>query len=375
MSECNRVIIRHLGPPGPGVPNGGTTGQLLVKASNADQDTKWSSSGAGLGDVVGPASAANNTLAAFNGTTGKLIKDSGILISDVFTTTAAANKVDKVTGKGLSANDFTDTLKLKLDNLNDENFRGEYATFLALTTAIPAGNPGDYANVVTLGTDAVQYFWDDTNDVWVPANAALSFDGQDIADLVFNLTDAAAWSQADCRIFTTSEKDALAGAASLTYVNSLALAAGILAPAYASLNYFNTTGVSVAIVSISDGSSNLVVAAPTTTLDPDSALFDSPSPGRLRFTGASSRRFVTTFNVSFTGPASSEIVVTLAKNGSAIATSKIIHGVDAVPTTVSVSATTQISLTTNDYLEVYFGNLTNTNDPTVKKLAIEISPA
>lgn len=37
-------------------------------------------------DVVGPAIAVNNNLAAFDGVTGKLIKDSGIAISSVVTT-------------------------------------------------------------------------------------------------------------------------------------------------------------------------------------------------------------------------------------------------------------------------------------------------
>ena len=36
--------------------------------------------GAGAGDVVGPASSANNSLAAFDGTTGKLLKDSGLAL-------------------------------------------------------------------------------------------------------------------------------------------------------------------------------------------------------------------------------------------------------------------------------------------------------
>lgn len=35
------------------------------------------------GDVVGPASAANNNLAAFDGVTGKLIKDSGIATTGI----------------------------------------------------------------------------------------------------------------------------------------------------------------------------------------------------------------------------------------------------------------------------------------------------
>ncbi len=42
------------------------------------QFLNWESSGGGTGDVVGPASATNNDLAAFDGTTGKLIKDSGL---------------------------------------------------------------------------------------------------------------------------------------------------------------------------------------------------------------------------------------------------------------------------------------------------------
>lgn len=46
--------------------------------------------GAGTGDVVGPASAADNRLAAFDGTTGKLIKDSGVTIANVLTEAEAA---------------------------------------------------------------------------------------------------------------------------------------------------------------------------------------------------------------------------------------------------------------------------------------------
>ena len=43
-------------------------------------------SGAGSGDVVGPASAVTNRIATFNGTTGKLIKDGGSTIADVLNT-------------------------------------------------------------------------------------------------------------------------------------------------------------------------------------------------------------------------------------------------------------------------------------------------
>lgn len=40
------------GPAGPGVPNGGTTGQVLAKASNANQDTHWITGGGGGGGGV-----------------------------------------------------------------------------------------------------------------------------------------------------------------------------------------------------------------------------------------------------------------------------------------------------------------------------------
>lgn len=66
------AITSLVGAAGQGVPTGGTTGQILAKASNADYDTAWV---AGGGDVVGPASATADGVALYNGTTGKLIKD------------------------------------------------------------------------------------------------------------------------------------------------------------------------------------------------------------------------------------------------------------------------------------------------------------
>lgn len=371
-SDCGRVIIRNLGPAGPGIPEGGTIGQIIVKTGTGDYETEWQNAPDGVGAIVGPASSVNNRLVAFNGTTGKLGKDSGILIADVFTTTAAANKVDKITGKGLSTNDFTDALKAKLDAATAENFRGEYPTLLALTTAVPLGNPGDYANIVGLGVDPNLVIWDDLNDVWCVLSDFI-LDGQEVATAVFNPTDSVIWAQSDSRIFTTDEKNALANAASMDYINSLALAAGLLAPAYTALSYFDLTGTTVNITGVSDGVTNLVKIGPATTLDASSALFDSPVPGRLRYNGEQSRLFVVTFTVSFSGPVGAEMVFALAKNGSALTTSKAI--VTAQSTTLAVSTTTLVSLLNTDYIEVFVGNSTNTNDPTVKTLTLEASPA
>jgi len=49
----------------------------------------WPGGGGGTGDVVGPASSIDSNLAAYDGLTGKLIKDSGITMADVITAIAA----------------------------------------------------------------------------------------------------------------------------------------------------------------------------------------------------------------------------------------------------------------------------------------------
>jgi len=57
-------------------------------------------SGGGAGDVVGPASAGNTRIAAFDGTSGKLLQDSGSTMTDISSNT---------THRGLSSNPHTTT--------------------------------------------------------------------------------------------------------------------------------------------------------------------------------------------------------------------------------------------------------------------------
>lgn len=78
------VEVNRAGPPGPagpGVPSGGTVGQILAKASGDDYDTEWVSGGGGAVDSV-------------NGQTGVVVLDAsdvGALPDDTAIPSTAAD--------------------------------------------------------------------------------------------------------------------------------------------------------------------------------------------------------------------------------------------------------------------------------------------
>lgn len=77
----------------------------IAESGNDINVTIAASGGAGSGDVVGPASAVDNNIATFDTTTGKLIQDSGVAISDVTANTSARH--DAVTVSDSAEIDFT----------------------------------------------------------------------------------------------------------------------------------------------------------------------------------------------------------------------------------------------------------------------------
>lgn len=97
----NSVVLRGAGP---------TTGITIVSgerclaAFNGSDFVKIATSEAGSGDVVGPASATDSALAAYDGTTGKLIKQAATVTvaqGGTGATTLTANNV--IIGNGTSA--------------------------------------------------------------------------------------------------------------------------------------------------------------------------------------------------------------------------------------------------------------------------------
>lgn len=73
-------------------------GNVLTKVGS---DAAWATpSGAGIGDVSGPASAVSSNVAAFDGTTGKLIKDGGVLTTNIATKTGTETLTNKTMSSG-----------------------------------------------------------------------------------------------------------------------------------------------------------------------------------------------------------------------------------------------------------------------------------
>lgn len=93
----------------------------------------------GTGDVVGPASAATNHVATFNGITGKLIKDGGSSISDIISSVLSMITVGAIGG-------VNGTLKTATLLLSDADIKGLSATPILI---VPAPGVG-YVNIPLL---------------------------------------------------------------------------------------------------------------------------------------------------------------------------------------------------------------------------------
>jgi hypothetical protein len=143
---------------GTGVADGGTAGQVLVKVDSTDFNTTWEDNS--FANLSGEP-ADNTNLAAVITT----LQDN-ITSETTRAEAVEANKVDKVTGFGLSSNDYSSTEKTKLANLNNY-FVGVFASAAALSAAHPTGLDGQYAVVESSGSDAIEYVWDTANALWV----------------------------------------------------------------------------------------------------------------------------------------------------------------------------------------------------------------
>lgn len=136
------------------------------------------------------------------------------------------------------------------------------------------------------------------------------------------------------------------------------------------ISYFSTTGTTVTISGVSDGSTNMVACQPATTLNMEDE-FDNggANNGRLRYTGSVIRQFHIACTISIAPASANDVFVFgVAKNGTVLPASKVL----LQATTASQARSTAMHIVTelshNDYLELFVGNITDTDDANVLTL-------
>ena len=95
--------------------------------------------------------------------------------------TDLANKVDKVSGRGLSEQNFSTVDKAKLDSLsNYAGFRGAQSSLANIISAYPTGTIGDWAIITNTSGNAYFAIWDTDIPGWVEAGQSPTIPGTNL---------------------------------------------------------------------------------------------------------------------------------------------------------------------------------------------------
>ena len=364
-------MIRHKGPAGKGFPAGGTEGQILAKNSNTDYDAEWVNPPDGTDAVNGPASVTNNHVAVFDGTSGKLLKSGGHPLSHYATASSVANKVDKVAGKGLSSNNYTNAEKALLGRIwNTSGYRGVFGSVedIAAYTFTPAAAAGNYCIIEAEGEDPQLVIWDATNNVWFVLDFTIpEIVGSDIATALFKTDET--WDKETCRVFTSTEKAQIA--AFQTILESSGLA-GAATKAYGALHYFDLTGTEITITGTSDGTTHTTKVDVVSTLGTNAQNFDNggDDDGTLRYTGTASTTFRVSAQITLDGATTGDFVVGFAKNGTLLTEGRALVAINSNNDAECVNLEAIVTLLNNEYITLKIGRTAGSLDPTIHSMSI-----
>lgn len=136
------------------------------------------------------------------------------------------------------------------------------------------------------------------------------------------------------------------------------------------ISYFDLTGKTINITSATtDGSANMFLCDPETTFSSDSFGFSNggANTGRLKYVGTVARTFHITYTLSAVASVSGTFIFELKKSGTYLSNSRVIQKLTASDAQ-SATITVFVTLSPDDYLELWVGNTFGAADVTIKSL-------
>lgn len=131
------------------------------------------------------------------------------------------------------------------------------------------------------------------------------------------------------------------------------------------ISYFRMTGINIGISSASDGSTNMVVCRPATTLI-NRGEFDNggSNNGRLRYIGKNSKIFhiACTISGALKSGSNKTLVFGIAQNGTIKSSSKVLNKITNSDDVQSTSLHVMLTMGPNDFLDFYVGNTSSADD-------------
>jgi hypothetical protein len=160
----------------------------------------------------------------------------------------------------------------------------------------------------------------------------------------------------------TTGTQTIAGAK--TFSSDLTAGGRLLLP-MGEISYFSAAGSSTVAPggTTTDGTTNMIKCYPSA--NPVSSLandmdFSMPANGRLQYTGTTTRTFHVACTISMTPNTSSDqFLFAIAKGGVVISSSRVIQKLGTTSDAQSTALHVMVTLATNEYLELYVGNMSN----------------
>ncbi len=145
------------------------------------------------------------------------------------------------------------------------------------------------------------------------------------------------------------------------------IASNITQNSVGEISYFDTTGTLVSIAtSTTDGNSNMFLCNPSTTISTSSSNFTMTANGRLKYTGTSTKSFRISGVIAVTSATTGTYLFEFRKsNTNFIVNSRVLQKI-SISDTQNISIQSLITLSPNDFIEIWAGNIGATGEIRIK---------